>query len=768
MPYANLTADFRDSGSVNKFLAPKVYTREKWSYPWVLSPYLRCNRAQWMLAPGTGSAELSWRYGMFKPAEAAAKDLFLPDDGRRRYVKIVFENTAHTIGGTLSNLTWYGIVNGVGSRAGGVQLGAAGYYETGIQTIQCVGLEKILDDTPIRTSAWELQGSRYYVDRGLTFNAARADGTPGGNCAPFPRWVDNLPLFSGTPIDDDLFWTTPAMLQYLVAYHGPRDASGFPLPLTLDISNVFFELMANGNNRPEVHTNGRTLRHLINQLLPHQRFASWKLDVDETSNAMIVRGVSLTGDTIVLPTGDMIIANARRWALDIDQSRSDGNLLVLSHAEAVDRCIVRGALGTSTFTISYADSSLAAGYSDAEKTDYDTGATGTAPFIAADPDWDAMNKLHDERRARDDVKMVYARFILPLFWNLIAKNGEGAGAGSNIFPLTSETFGFKPYNRELFIEPYTALREGYGYTALFNGAGNSVAPVKLTAGPFNNRPPLVLFKIPASGLDASDLAANPRWTYGDKIGLESVYESTPDDPAYTWSVHVTVPKKDRGIVLRVTGDKQHIIAGTDYTPKDEDGLYTPWDWKQMVATVTVKWDYFCEGTWPPKAALPAQDYIREVILDAGDEYRLDWLVPQTVIGLQSDGKLDRAASGGWIQDDRKRLEDRARLAFAWYGIERRCIEVATSKINGSIKLGDYIYTAGAQIPHLVNTVVTAMQIDCGPGTESSKPALPILKYTTDWVADRDLFMAPHPGGHSEPRLGKATATRSVRNLTAGF
>ena len=59
----------------------------------------------------------------------------------------------------------------------------------------------------------------------------------------------------------------------------------------------------------------------------------------------------------------------------------------------------------------------------------------------------------------------------------------------------------------------------------------------------------------------------------------------------------------------------------------------------------------------------------EMVINAGPKYRLDYLVPGTVLGL--DAGLPIVADGGVLRDDRRSLLKIARSAHAWYSLSRR-------------------------------------------------------------------------------------------------
>ncbi len=751
MPDANLTALFQDFGGLNLTLAPLVYTRARWADEWEYRPYLRCNWAQWTIQPGTSQAEIQWNYGPVQMHDMRQKETLLPDDGSRRYVKIEFPNNSYTIGETVEPIFWYGMVFGMGTDQGAVadSLTDGSLYETGAQSIQCVGLEKLLEDTVVCNSAWtDSEGEMWRVDRGLTFNDYRADGTIGGNMSSVG--FEGIPTFSGRILDDDASWTATYILKYLLKHHRPADKNGIPIPFGLLVDGVWSDVLATIPDRPHLPTHGRNVRDLINQLVSPDRFVAWTLEVDETFNAVFIKLVPITGDPILLPSGALVQANNRRWTFNIDHART-ASAITLSHADAVERVRVQGARATSTFTISNADGTLEEGYTTTQKSSYDSGGSGKPGYAGATNN--LKKKLNKWARARDDMKFVYSRFKIPHDWDGTAGDGEG-GDGGHFCPIDTATLRFKFNPREFELEPQLAMRDGYNYDDL-GGAADPTPPTKSGDGPFNHRPPIVLIRWPAEGMDASDLASIPRWLFIDQVGKMAEEDTAVSDPETSWSGHVDIPKKDRAIVIKVTGEDQYVIAGADYTQiSGIETLKYLWDWKTIIATVTAKWDAHCEGVWPRfKADTSNADHIREAVFDAGDEYRLDWLVPNTVIGISTaTGGLQRSEDGGWIQNDKALLVDRARLAFLWYGVERRALQLSTSMINGSVQIGDFVVETGSLIPHAVNTVVTSIRIDCGPGNLGDSPPRPVQTYITDWIPDLDMFISPNLSPSRRPTL----------------
>ena len=90
------------------------------------------------------------------------------------------------------------------------------------------------------------------------------------------------------------------------------------------------------------------------------------------------------------------------------------------------------------------------------------------------------------------------------------------------------------------------------------------------------------------------------------------------------------------------------------------------DYTDLRATVCAESDNYAEGKEYEVAVLPDPPVPIEVlIIDAGDDYRLDFLARNTVIDLNK-GIPVVAASSAAIRDDRPTLNDLARVAFEWY------------------------------------------------------------------------------------------------------
>src|SRR5690606_22862094 len=108
-----------------------------------------------------------------------------------------------------------------------------------------------------------------------------------------------------------------------------------------------------------------------------------------------------------------------------------------------------------------------------------------------------------------------------------------------------------------------------------------------------------------------------------------------------FNVMVRVPDRSQTVMCHVTGGPQHLIATLDF-----DGLAHDWaegaeswfNWQDMVVTVAIEDDAYAEARYPSDALIAVMlesapaDAVRRKVIDAGNWYKLDWIVKGTVVG----------------------------------------------------------------------------------------------------------------------------------------
>jgi hypothetical protein len=180
-----------------------------------------------------------------------------------------------------------------------------------------------------------------------------------------------------------------------------------------------------------------------------------------------------------------------------------------------------------------------------------------------------------------------------------------------------------------------------------------------------------------------------------------------------WSASLRPQDDAPGFVLTVNGQPQHVLAaGGDFSPLPVDEFAGRYNWRdELVATVAINVDQFAEGRWPADPA--ATEAVRRLIIDLGDEYQLHYVAKGTVVDLKGDGTRQKVESaGGFIRDDRPKLQALAQLVYEWYRTERQSIELSFGYISTRLRVGDLITTIGqGESLQTINSVVTMVKME---------------------------------------------------------
>lgn len=707
--------------------AQRTYWKERWADPWTLmSPKLWCNAAQWTAAPSLPVAELHWRYGIaLEPGQHQFAARFKESNRLRQYVKVEYDTFAVDPEAT-DPLRWYGSVEielddfqGVVERAVGGDVIA---FASGKNFFTCYGLEALLDTAFVTTSVVsKLEGGVAIVNRAIAFNAGGI-----GNMSPAPG-PDGVYVFhhsregAGT-------WSTWAAVNYLLKYHTPKDFNGQAL-LPFELGGVGLGALT-PYDELNLPTQGKTLRELLNILIPRQRLAGWSLMPEDTAGgAIVVTPFTMTGTAIPLeiPSAPFwtIPANPLQYRLATEKDRGRELPIKRSTADACDQVIVQGARRTSTATFSFYDGTLAKGWSDALETAYEAAASGEADYAGLE----LYEKMHrnEQARAADQFLPVYQRFVLPAAFAFLVGDGLSGTPTNPLAPTDGDPL---VANRlaadDLGFTIYLALQEGFENAVM--------PPTEVEEPPHRQQKPLVFY--PRS----DSTGPEPRYRQIDAIGISA---ETPEamDAGDVWSARVKVAE-DGALWIDLEGEHPEDFAYADFTrlpDVDEDpALLGQADFRQMLCTLTVEWSEYAVGICP-LAAAPGRDIVRRFVIDAGDKYRCDYLCPNTIVGLTpATGELVRCDDGGFIRDDRDQLLAIARVAWCWYSVTRRSIVFETSLLNSSLRIGSFITAIGDDAvegdvhTEEINSVVTSIEVR-SPSVEGSgnpQPAVPQIKYET--------------------------------------
>lgn len=703
--------------------AHRVYFRTAWEDDWVLQNDLFCPQASWAISPHWPHAELEWIYGRtINRSSLAWQSRTRYNPATNYYVKIEFDTYDASV------LKWHGVVGSMQHLQDAVRTEGGVPVRTGVQQIQCIGLEKLLWDTRIFTGhVWDDDSNAALtVPRGLTFNQPGANGMPGSNRSLVKH--DGSYRFSNLVNEDEQFWKVGDMVEHLLRHHAPHDKA-YTQRITVTISAESLAILSAGQYRPIVPTEGQSLKNLLDQMIHRKRLTSYYLTIN-ADNELEVKVVSLAPYTIASNAQLLALPNERQLNINFEGAQGDAATMVSQH-EPVDRLRVRGAPVTATFTVSPADENWQKGWSDARHTVYQTAASGAAGYSAASTE--EKQRMNAAVRNGESLRDVYAYFTLPNDWDGQSGGGEGemkASIAPVIHAGEHEPAISPLFRREVYLRNTLPLLSGYNYQ---NGvdAHNILTPAELNDGFHEELPPFIYIK-----------ASNNKFYRVDTIGTASGASQSDltSQESFNWAARIQVPPQSRGLYLQVHGEPQHILGKDDFTKLAADPTLGMWAWQDMVCTLCVELPGYCEAIYPPAAATPFTDFVREQVYYVGDKYRMDWLANYTVLGLESDGTLQKQSDAAWIRNDQPKLLEMAKLAFEWFALPRTSLQFTTYRPLASIQLGDMIRGWGNDFYEELNTVISTIQIQIPSSEGDQAPASPTITYTTDLLELPDFVL----------------------------
>jgi hypothetical protein len=481
-------------------------------------------------------------------------------------------------------------------------------------------------------------------------------------------------------------WSAESMFKYLLTHHAPLDAIGVAAP-------CLYKLHAGGDVlralRPTVATEGRDVLSLLTTIAGRSRGVTWSAttvtpDEDPALEAPEVRlaAHSLAGAPITLPGGGVFPANPTLWDLDSDDDPFGSVTTVTQNREArYDRVRVRGARMTSTFTVGVDDATLAKEWSDAEQALYLAGASAASGYPT---ELDDQRRANDTRRAELDLERVFSAFRVPAAWDGRAGDGAAATTREDVFPTLSRT-GAVTGAFEVYLPTLELLQR----TRL---------PQAPTQGD-EFEPAFAVFQ------DAQE-----KWGLAHAL---TDYASEADDRLASYRLS----RGENGLSFRLASSKglAHTLAGAAWTGAAPSRLESEVDYQSLRVTLSVEADHFAEATAgeDPTAGTP----VEELVIDAGETYRLDWLAKNTIVGVEG-GVLKKAPAGRRLRDDRPALEKIAAMAFAWYRQTTQAVRLTLQRPYHRVRVGDFLNSIGrAARPDAIGTVV--VEVSLGIGDEQS-------------------------------------------------
>jgi hypothetical protein len=723
-----------------------VYFKTRWQDDWVAASAFFATERNWALSPTLPTAQLRTRYGDELNRFATKWRITARGQSKlRQYVRIDDFRPSLLDDGEGEpeielDYRWVGILDIEqdqidGLFYGGDSQGSELAHARGKTFLTAYGLETLLDEAEIRTSKIKDGDQTVTVRRGLTFNPREQEkegekAAVRGNRSPATS-EDGTYLFHNAPTGGET-WSTKHIVRYLLKQATIRDSEGEAI-LEWELHDP--DGLLHDWDQPEVPQHGLTVGAVLRSLLSRQRLLSFtveaqnKSDSNPASAKLRLTPISLTGEELTLETGEdaTFKANPNQVILALEENRGSPPVLKRSAADGCDQVIVRGGRRTSIGTFSLVDLTLAIGWTLALEVLYEAGASGDGDYPASGEVEARINANLNARQA-DKFRPVYARFVLPVPWEGLVGDGLTGDPEEPLMPPVDEDDEFEPLapDDQRFL-PELPLLHGYDYSS------GLTDPTESGSKPHQRLHPLVLFPRPGSTPEA------PRYRHAESIGIISQLEVAGWKEGDDWTASSRVDHRDGSLWVTVHGKPQDYIAGGDFSGQAED-LKAHADYRKMLVTAAVPWSAYAEGIYPETA--PAdKDAIRTKIIEAGEEYRLDYVAPQTVLAIKPEtGELQRSDAGGYVHDDRPRLKALARLAYEWYGVTRRSLTWSTSLVNSGLELGDFVQSVGdPEIEtdfeiELLNSVVTSIRLatPLAEGSGAVAAPIPTITYETSF------------------------------------
>jgi hypothetical protein len=706
-------------------------------------PYLRLQSLRLAAAPEIDEARFRYVYGpQFRedggislPAVPTTFGLgtYPPLDLNNQIVRI--EIPATVVGD--DPIVWHGVVEIDERDVDGSQADPGA--PAGLQTITTYGLLRLLEKTRVTQSVIENAGT---IERALPFNRDR--GGPHydrGNRETIADTTTNVHKFGEHP-RGAITWTAQQAVEYTLFYDAP--------PITRLVVAVKWVVKAPENTLDwadfSVDRQDRSVKEILDQLIPRQRGLGYWLSYDETLEEIHVNVFSFAGETIVLPSGNTLAKNPDQFSLDFENALDIERAVIRRMAtQQYDRIVVRGAWRTSTATFRLYDSAghtrdLETDWTAAEETAYRDGFSGSGDY---GPDLTDKERQNDVVRQSDRFRHVYARFALraahpgwvrtetdpsdpggtPLVDYWLAPPFDEFGdvvVGGDISDPDNAASGVTIWNQGLRFEPRLVLRERLDYGA--NQIANGTFADSALAGREDYLPPLVF--------------AAPRDLFDDPIqGFEQLDRLKNSNEKNGRNFNCSVRVLPSGPYLEIKADRaNHLLALTDWEtqapaptaedsdPTKQNGLDFADDF--LRATLTVRLDERVTAEVVIGLPVAGERFERVRWIDAGEHYRLDWVVPNTIVQL-NEFNQPRTTTGGFVRDDRDKLADIARAAEEWYGKPRQALQLEYKQARNLFQLGWLIAGIGPNYTEddptsttlAVNSVITALQFDFPEGDE---------------------------------------------------
>lgn len=728
--------------------------------PWVEQTHLYLDRLRICAAPEIDQATLTWHYGnLLQPGETTFTAVN-PLEHAGDYIRVTILSgnrgtctwtwstgdaewtaTSCSLGDTSSctdapthsgttngetattetsdgRIRWHGKVETETLYPDGNSSGVS----TGRQTLTCFGPLRWAEQKIVATTFIENSDATDMIEinRGLKFNEdERGEMRGHGNRSATKQEIPDQP--GSYPVESYLFswkergqdeWSAENAVEYLLCAHGRDITPDVPWKLYVDSGNLQW------NPKGGLVTDRRNLKVLLDDLISRHRGVGYEVHFNADQEEVIVRVFSFSDVDIAMPNGETFDANPDQYSLDFEAS-FDVSVSELNNTinTQFHRVIIEGDWMTSTATLKINNVDLTKDWTSTEQTAYLEAASNETWYNDAGITRKKKNSINRATRNEDRMRHIFARFKIADAWDLKTDSLDGLFTDLRVFPqidryngagLVSTTEDWTIWNPGLTVTDKLPLRERYNYS-------DAHIPDKTwdtTSTATEQTPFLEPFSILHTQIATSD-----SWELIDKFDSDLA-----DQPGKRkWHVNTRAHQDRPAVMLSVMSGLQHFIARTpfaalanpDYDADDDPTKQHGIDYDQLAVTLTFE---FTERARIERViSIPEAGELERVLRVHVEDCRLDYVVPNTVVGVKS-GEL-QYSDGGFVRDDRLRLDTLCKAAAIWYGQERQSLELSYKQVREIVELGWLVMDVGSTYQKTnVRSVVTSIVYDMNAKT----------------------------------------------------
>ena len=662
-----------------------------------------------------------------------------------KFIKITIPDTVNLV--TPQPVIWYGMIDTI------TQDGLV----TGQMQITCVGLLRLAELHTIDNAICQkFDGvGTLGIGVGLPFNQDRDDAYGVvGNRGDVRQAPDNNYVFAWEN-RSNVVWTSHEAIRYLLAECVPTNYDGNQIPrwglhpttLTVKPSDWY---------TPQVDTDRRTLKEVLDDLLPRSRGLGYYCEYDPASDKILLRVFTFVASPLEVgkdADNQPLFLPANFDQVEVDLTRSiwyvEGRIVESSQGRW-DSVVGLGEHLTTTCTLNFG--------ADDKQFVPDWSAAEEAAYKAASSTTDVQ--VNSRFRSEDRYGNVYCRFRISDEFSGRTKYNPGDGLNQYFIapPLDSDYNVKQPYDptssvdglpmrvRGLKILHDLPLRDRVDYFDDKIDKGY----VRMQLATLNsNRESTPEYLSPI-------IFVNPGGSYWyllDQLSTATEQETQVNLRRH-WACHVTIPRTLPGLELKVTSGRQTLIASSAFLTPPPDGVYDKeldpernngLNYTAFQATVCLQLEHRLQVR-KQIANAATTDRPERVLELTIRNARRDYVVPGTVVGIEG-GSLKISKTGGFVRDNIGRVVSLVSATAEWYGREKRALVFAYKQARKLVDIGDLITEAAG-----------AKWVAAQNGTNAANLS---QNSQSDWQPQALTVEATYSGNVPQPRVVVNTPITSI-------